>query len=220
MIPPRATSWALLLVLLLPTTRQHVHTSPSPHHPTGAPPPPRATHCHPSPLLLPIVLLVLACVSLGSPILPTPPLAAQPTFRVAHGHQGWVTTVDTTPNGHLAISGSGDRTVRLWDLTSGRLLRTLDGHSGTLRAAALSPNGQFALTGGDDRTLRLWEVATGRLLMVEPQRHPITAVAFSPGGLQAFSASGRTIHTWDPLRQRQTSTTTHHRYPIHAIALS
>ena len=59
---------------------------------------------------------------------------------------------------------SHDRTLRLWDLQTGELLRTLVGHEGMVFAAAMSPDGRQALSGSHDRTVRLWDLRTGQLL--------------------------------------------------------
>jgi WD40 repeat protein len=77
-------------------------------------------------------------------------------------HPEGVDAVAFSPDGRLALTLSGDGTVKLWEVATGRELRTLAGHSVT--SVAFSPNGRLALTGSRDGTATLWEVATGREL--------------------------------------------------------
>jgi WD40 repeat protein len=73
----------------------------------------------------------------------------QGTIRhVLKGHKGWVGAVGVDRAGTLAVSGSGDRTVRVWDLASGRLLATFTADASVEAiAAALAKS---ALVAGDD----------------------------------------------------------------------
>ena len=52
-----------------------------------------------------------------------------------------------TSDGHLAVSGSHDCTLKIWDLMTGQLLHTLTGHDGVVHAVSLSPDGRYAALG-------------------------------------------------------------------------
>ncbi len=69
-----------------------------------------------------------------------------------------------SPDGRWIVSGSADRTVKVWEAATGRLLRSLEGHTGSVRAVAVSPDGRFTVSGSEDRTVKVWEAATGNLL--------------------------------------------------------
>ena len=56
------------------------------------------------------------------------------------------------------LTGSDDKSARLWEADSGRLLATILGHSGAVLSVAFSPDGRRVLTGSVDRTARLWIV--------------------------------------------------------------
>ena len=56
------------------------------------------------------------------------------------------------------------RTARLWDVQSGKELRTFSGACHSVTAVAFRPDGKQVLTGGDDRTARLWDAQSGKEL--------------------------------------------------------
>jgi WD40 repeat protein len=72
----------------------------------------------------------------------TPP--GGPLIRTLEGHTGGISAVAVTPDGRRAVSGSEDRTLRLWDLESGQTIRTLEGHTGGVWSVAVTPDGRRA----------------------------------------------------------------------------
>ena len=74
------------------------------------------------------------------------------------GHTLQVFAVAFSPDGKLVLTGSVDRTARLWVVATDKPVATLTGHSGWVRAVAFSPDGKWVATGSEDRTARLWEV--------------------------------------------------------------
>jgi WD40 repeat protein len=69
--------------------------------------------------------------------------------------------VAVTADGKRAVSASRDHTLKVWELASGKELRTLEGHGDWVRSVALSRDGKSAISGSDDTTLKVWNVATG-----------------------------------------------------------
>jgi WD40 repeat protein len=84
-------------------------------------------------------------------------------------------------------SGSGDQTVRLFDVTTGKERQKLEGHDDWVSAVAFSPDGKTVASGSYDKTVRLFDVTTGE----ERQKHE------TPQPVQkiSFSRDGKVLHT-------------------------
>ncbi len=104
-----------------------------------------------------------------------------------------------SPDGKRALCGAADRTVRLWDLETGRCLLVLKGHTGRVLSVAWSVDQLRALSGSSDTTVRLWDVTTGRCLRVlQGHKDSVLCVAWSPDQSRALSGSGdKTLRLWD-----------------------
>ena len=78
--------------------------------------------------------------------------------RTLEGHGNSVLSAAFSPDGRFVVTGSSDRTAKLWEAGTGRLVRTLEGHGNRVRSAAFSPDGRFVVTGSWDKTAKLWEL--------------------------------------------------------------
>ncbi|HXP62899.1 MAG TPA: serine/threonine-protein kinase, partial [Dongiaceae bacterium] len=123
-------------------------------------------------------------------------------LKTLRGHLGWVTSVAFSPDGQRILTGSGDRTAKVWDAASGKELFALKGHTGEVHGAAFFPDGRRIVTGSWDGTARVWDAASGReLVPLDGHGAPILSVAFSPDGQQI--AAGRfdgTVEVWEAAR--------------------
>ncbi|RJP19934.1 MAG: serine/threonine protein kinase, partial [Candidatus Abyssobacteria bacterium SURF_5] len=119
--------------------------------------------------------------------------------RTLSGHTGAVYAVTISPDDRLALSGSSDNTIRLWDIKTGRCLQTLLGHSQTIHSVAFSSDSRFALSGAWDGTLMLWDINSGQCLCIFGRHsQPVYSVAFSSDDRFALSgAEDRTLRLWD-----------------------
>ncbi|MBD2254642.1 caspase family protein, partial [Nostoc parmelioides] len=117
--------------------------------------------------------------------------------NIFSGHTDAVTALALSPDGQYIVSGSSDKTLRLWD-TKGKLLHTLNGHTGPVAALAFSPNGQYIVSGSDDKTLRLWDTKGKLLHTLNGHTSAVRALAFSPDGQYIVSGSDdKTLRLWD-----------------------
>jgi WD40 repeat protein len=118
--------------------------------------------------------------------------------RELTGHSADITSLAFGPDGKTAVSGSRDRTLRLWDLASGSTIKIFSGHARAVTSVAFSPDGKTIISGSDDRTIRLWDVETGQeKLRLVGHSGPVTSVALSPDGRSLLSGSADgTLRLW------------------------
>jgi WD40 repeat protein len=91
-------------------------------------------------------------------------------LQTLEGHSDLVLSVAISPDGRLLVSGSYDKTVRLWETATGRLQQTLEGHTDGVMSLA---------SGSYDKIVRLWDTATGRLQQtLEGHTDVVVSVAF------------------------------------------
>lgn len=104
------------------------------------------------------------------------PIAAYAAIRESAGIPN--TDRSKRPGAYIA-TGSRDKTIKLWDVQSGQMLRTLAGHDNWVRALVFHPTGKFLLSASDDYTIRVWELATGRCVKtVQAHSHFVTCLAW------------------------------------------
>jgi WD40 repeat protein len=143
-------------------------------------------------------------------------------IRTLTGHTSSLYAVAVTPDGQRAVSASGDETLKVWDLGSGRELHTLTGHTSYVTAVAVTPDGQRAVSASWDRTLKVWDLGSGRELhTLTGHTDRVTAVIVTPDGQRAVSASeDRRLKVWDLGSVRELHTLTGHKYSVTAVAVT
>ncbi|KAH8829278.1 WD40-repeat-containing domain protein [Flagelloscypha sp. PMI_526] len=108
-------------------------------------------------------------------------------------------------NGNVIVSGSGDKTARIWDMENGtsKILSISDseafGADAGVTSVAISPDGKYVAAGSLDTVVRIWDVATGRLLdRLRGHGDSVYSVAFTPDGKGLVSGSlDKTLKYWD-----------------------
>jgi len=89
-----------------------------------------------------------------------------PSYRHSNkvnSHSNKITSLAILPDGQRVVSSSSDTTIKLWDLESGKCLRTFEGHADQVMLLALTSN-RCAVSGSLDETLKLWDLESGECL--------------------------------------------------------
>jgi WD40 repeat protein len=140
------------------------------------------------------------------------------------GHTDVVRSVAFSPDNRILASGSGntERTIRLWDVRTGKCLNTLRGHSNGIWAVAFNPQGNILASGSDDLTVRLWDVKTGECLnTLRGHTVWVWSVAFNPqGDILASASTDRTVKLWDIITGQCLNTLQGHTTGIQSVAFS
>jgi WD40 repeat protein len=143
-----------------------------------------------------------------------------PTLRVIEGHGGDVNSVVFAPDGTQLVSGSDDRTVRLWSVRTGGPLAVLEGHNHSVNSVAFSPDGTRVVSGSHDSTLRLWDTQSFKEIAVfRTNSGAVYAVAYSTNSLIVYGSGDGTVCVWNPPADSQTFLKGHEA-EVRAVAFS
>jgi WD40 repeat protein len=146
------------------------------------------------------------------------PLQVRGMSRILHGHHGHVNALAVLPDGRV-VSGSNDKTVRVWNLETGRVLATFHGHEGYVNALAVLPNGRV-VSGSHDNTVRVWDLETSRALATfHGHQGYVSALAVLPNGRVVSGSHDNTVRVWDLETGRSLATLHGHRNSVNAVAV-
>jgi WD40 repeat protein len=118
--------------------------------------------------------------------------------QVLKGHRDRIWSIAYSPDGTRLVSGSVDRTVRIWDVRNGKMVALLTGHSDYVMSVAYSPNGKYVASGSQDRTVRIWDAEIGtEIATFQGHEGWVNSLAFSPCGRYLASGGDKTVRLWD-----------------------
>ncbi len=145
-----------------------------------------------------------------------------PALLTYLGHTGSVNSVAFSRDGRTAISGSDDKTLIQWDVSTGRAIRTFVGHTAPVLCVAISPDGTQILSASSDNTLRLWDIGEGKAIHTFiGHSDQVICVTFCPDGKTAISGSkDNTLKLWDLSTGEVLRTFTGHSSAIVSVAVS
>ena len=128
-----------------------------------------------------------------------------PNFSLSSKHS--VLSISFSPDGQTLASGSRDKTIRLWDVGTGKHLKTLKGHKGSVTSVSFSPDGKTLVSGSTDQTVRLWDlhrkprfwdvIKDSHLKIFKGHTGAVLSVSFSPDGKTlASGGSDGAVRLW------------------------
>jgi WD40 repeat protein len=144
------------------------------------------------------------------------------------GHTDQVLTCAISADGRRIVSGSRDKTLKIWDAQTRQVHLTLTGHAGAVCTCAISPDGRWILSGSEDYTLRVWDAETGQQCLQLALGDQVNTCAISPDGRWFVSGSGSqnagnpdtSLKVWDAQTGKELLTLKGHTKPVSACTIS
>ncbi|KAG8949586.1 hypothetical protein FRC03_000310 [Tulasnella sp. 419] len=146
-------------------------------------------------------------------------------------HTLGIGSVHFSPDGKRIASGSTDKTVRLWDATTGTPIRTLRGHTDSVSTVCFSPDGLTVASGSDDDTIRIWDITSGNTIKIleVPRSMPylpiagsyIHALHISPDGKKiVLGTRSASLYIWEWTKAKPMRELTGHGGAVHSVCFS
>ena len=114
-------------------------------------------------------------------------------------HNNLVMSASFSPDGKRIVTGSLDRTAKVWDAESGDELVTFEGHKEQIYSASFSPDGARIVTAGRDLSAKVWDAKSGaEIVSLKGHTNNVLSASFSPDGTRIVTASWDcTAKLWD-----------------------
>ncbi|MBI1916197.1 MAG: PQQ-binding-like beta-propeller repeat protein [Planctomycetes bacterium] len=144
------------------------------------------------------------------------------TERSLKGHTNKVFAAAFSRDSKTLATGSADRTVRLWDVATGKERAVLGGHTEAVSSVAFFPDSQTVASASFDRTVKLWDIASGKeRSSLKGHDEEVLAVAISPDGRTLATGSADwTVRLWDATTEKERAVLKEHRGAVYCATFS
>lgn len=138
------------------------------------------------------------------------------------GHSGYVNYLLLSPDGNELLSGNADKTIKSWDFSTGKELRTLIQATIPINYFAISQDWKTIITGGSDNTIKIWDLSTGKeIRTLKGHSSYVNHVVISPDGKKLVSASAdNTIKIWNLSTGKEIRTLKGHLSYVNYVVMS
>jgi RNA polymerase sigma factor (sigma-70 family) len=135
-------------------------------------------------------------VATGKELGSAPKDPAEPPAKEKPARKGPAPTA-TSPDGKVQATGDG-KSIKLFDVATGKELDRIVGHADAVTALAFSPDGKVLASGGRDKTVRMWDLPMGREIRKMAAGAAVTGLSYSPDGKTLTATEGdKGKRTWD-----------------------
>ena len=148
--------------------------------------------------------------------------SARPEIKIQLGHLA-VESVAFSPDGKFFASGGGDNLVILWEISSGKEIRTFDGHDSQVVSLAFSPDGKYLFSAAVyDTAIKQWDVSSGQERRAfSGHSHGIRDIKISPDGKYLLSGSDdKTMKLWDIASGKEIKSFSGHATGVTSVTFS
>lgn len=159
-------------------------------------------------------------IAVNTPTIIPERLSAIKQMRRMRGHNGAISSLSFSPDSRTLVSGSVDKTAKVWDISYGRVLYTFARHTDAVRGVAYHPAGHTIVSGGRDAVVTLWNASTGLPRHVVQLKSGVSCLAFNADG-QVLAAGGEAlVYLLNPENGEVQKTFSGHAGRVSSVAVS
>ena len=143
-------------------------------------------------------------------------------YNRLQGHTEGLRSVSFSSNGKMLASGSNDKTIKLWNVETGKEIRTLPGHNINVNSVSFNSDDKMLASGSSDKTIKLWNVETGQeIRSLSGHNDSVNSVIFSSDSkMLASGSSDKTIKLWNVQTGQEICSLSGHNDSVSSVSFS